>query len=118
MMAPSLAAHTNLVMSGLAILSENVSRETHLRNGRPIQHRSWVIRLDGLCYYVSWLSISPAGEAPECAAFPSDEKGCVFDWEELAFNTCPNPRTSLIQIIDELRSRGYPAAEAMRLECA
>lgn len=91
------------MIAGLTVISESVSRETHLRTGRPIRHKSWVILLDSEFYYVSWLSVSPSGDRPECAAFLSDECGRVFDWEELAYCSCTDPRMALAQIVDQLR---------------
>ena len=94
------------MMAGLTVVSESLSRETHLRTDRPIRHKSWVILLDDEFYYVSWLSVSPCGDRPECAAFLSDECGRVLDWEELACCSCTDPRMALTQIVDQLRNGG------------
>ncbi len=89
-------------MSSYTLLSECLTRETHLLTGAPIRHHMWYLLIEDTCYYVSWLSLAPEGNQPECMAFECDERGQVDDWEELAVSYSPDPEVALSEILDQL----------------
>lgn len=89
-------------MISYTVLSDKTSRETHPKTGLPVIHRTWVVLVSGVFYYLSWLSCAPDHELPECMAFPCDETGHVDEWRSLACCYCVNPHVAFAEVMDQL----------------
>ena len=89
-------------MLDYTVLSESTTRESHLKTDVPIQHKMWYLFSNGTFYYVSWLSLAPEGERPECMAFECDERGRVKNWDELAASYSADSRVALSEILEQL----------------
>lgn len=89
-------------MMTYSLLSEYYARETNIRTEGPVQHKMWYILVGKVFYYVSWLSMAPDSDQPECMTFVCDEHGDVKDWGECASSCAADPKIALSEILEQL----------------